>query len=285
MYINIKENFQTKAYAHHEYHINNSETHDSSFLLPDIDPDKLPKQWEVVKTFMYDLPDVALSDAMLEIDLDLSRFGIFVNAKGLSVEHLSDIVGVNLASEYNLYIDENTIYIGFFFDGNTGNLLYIRKAVNILKADEKNYSKGQFEKELQKLCDKFSISEIPTLPFYQTARPNFYTFELHKGGECRKLQFEVFVKGMYHDCGLYFDGNTIDFLTKIKQELDYPCINHYKIDFIYDNWQMIKIYLYGLSKECEFLKAKDFTEYKPAMIINTDEMLESLNDKLKRIMF
>ncbi|QEO57541.1 hypothetical protein [Francisella marina] len=287
MYINIKEEYKEKAYTHHEYNylLKDNQTHDSSYLLSDIDCSKLPKGWEIIDKFQKSLSKEALVDAMLEIDLDLSRFAVFVNAKTTNLNELNNITGVDLSKEFDLFIDKDTVHVGLWFDGNTGELKYLRKAVNVLKQSEKDFGENMFNLELESLCKKFDISKTPKLPFVKGAIfSNFYTFELHRGGECKKLQFEIFVRGMYQYCNLYFDDKAIEFLSSIKQELDYPCINHYKIDFIDDNWQMIKIYLYGLGKECEFLKDGNFSEYRQNLIVDESEIIESLQSKLKRNM-
>ncbi|MBK2259001.1 hypothetical protein [Francisella philomiragia] len=282
----LTKKYKTHAWSHHEYDYKNknNQTHDSTYLLNDIDLDKLPKSWEVVKTFKYTLSQQALYNCMLEIDHDLSRFSVYFDCKLSSIEQLSEILGVDLVKEYNLYLDDNSVYTGFWFDGKTGELLYIRKAVNIIKKNEIGFSKEDFEKELVNVCSKFDIFDIPNIFYMPNMAVNpFYTFELHKGGVIKKLQFEIFTKNQYFMLNNYINDDIINFISSINQEQIYPYITHYKIDYIDGVWQLVKIYFCGLSNECEFLKKDNFTEYKYNRFVNENEVIESLSDRLKRL--
>lgn len=279
--------YKNKAWSHHEYDVknNNTETHDSSYLLNDIDISKLPIGWGVVKIFKENLENKALQNCILEIDSDLKRFGVFFDPKATTVLKLSLIVGVDLFDVYDLYIDDDTKYLGFFFDDNS-ELLYIRKGVNVLKLskEEHNLSQDDYIKELKKVCSKFDISDIPELEYVQGhILPPCYTFELHKNGVFKNLQFEIFTNRQYHKLKPYYTEKVKNFISSIEYEQDYPIITHFKIDYIENKWELVKIYFLGFENQCEFLKDGEFQQ--EVKFINDELIVESLQDKMKRMIF
>lgn len=288
MIIDLTKLYKTHAWSHHEYDFynRNKETHDSTYLLNDIEISNLPENWNVIERFKNSLSNDALDEAMLEIDQDLSRFGVFFDCKLSNIEQLNEILQVDLEKEFDLYLDENSVYTGFFFNGRTGELLYLRKAVNIVKQKEFSLSVEDFEKEVKSVCDKFNISEIPKIPYKPSMADNpFYTFELHKNGECKKLQFEIFTKNRYWFINNYSSDDLIKFISSIKQEQIFSYITHYKIDYKNNKWQLVKIYFCGLDNACEFLKGGDFQVYKRNKCLNEDQLIESLETKLKRLIY
>lgn len=284
--IQVTPLYKTHAWSHHEYDFANGQKtpKDKTYLINDVDLSKLPKNWDVVEKFKNSLDKEILYNCMVEISVDLSRFGLFFSCKNSTVEQLSDIIGVDLKEKYDLYLDGSSVYLGFWFDGKTGVLQYIRKAVKVIKENEIGCSEKKFKEELKSVCDKFGISDIPSIHY----KPNmadtpFYTFELRESGGFHKLQFEIFTKNQYQLLNNYWTDEVSSFVCSLELKQLYPYITHYKIDYIENKWQLIKVYFCGLDNDFEFLKKAPYTEYKNLRFINENEVIESLSSKLKRL--